>query len=66
MIQARMLAYEKASHEVLAQILDGAELLPMLMAEDTDQTTTFRDMLVDLAQRHRELVFALERFDREK
>jgi hypothetical protein len=65
LIQARKMAYEKVGHEILAEVFDYAEELPMLMARDDDQTGAFREALVALANKHRAFTFAVERFDRD-
>ena len=62
-VQLRTLAYEHADHERLAEALDDAELLPMLMASDDDQTERFRDTLAALAERDRGFSLALQYFD---
>lgn len=64
LILSRSLAHEGKSSD-LATILDIAEYLPMLMLEPDDRTDTFREQLVDLAQRYPAFVHALERFDGE-
>jgi hypothetical protein len=62
LVLARALAYEGKSAEV-AQVLDVAEYLPMLMLERDDKTNEFRDQLVGLAERYPDFQLAVERFD---
>lgn len=69
LVQARLIALqgmngERASAAAeLAAILDGAEYLPVLMLEPRDNSHTFRETLVGLAQRHEEFWAAVQRFD---
>lgn len=62
LVQARALAYEGKTAEV-AQVLDVAEYLPMLMLENDDKTTEFRDQLVGLAEKYPDFQLAVQRFD---
>lgn len=62
LVLARSMAHEGKSREV-AEVLDVAEYLPMLMLEPADRTEEFREQLVDLAQRYPVLTLALTRFD---
>jgi hypothetical protein len=62
LILARKLAYEGKSKDV-AEVLDTAEYLPMLMLDARDCTSTFRDQLVGLVTRRPAFSLALERFD---
>ena len=62
LVLARSLAYEGNSTEV-ADVLDVAEYLPMLMLEPTDRTAEFREQLVGLATKRPKFTLALERFD---
>lgn len=53
LVHIRTRAYEKASHEELANLLDDAEYLPALMLEaGTDHTAAFRDYLAGMGKRH--------------
>ncbi|MFO0697508.1 MAG: hypothetical protein U0230_28275 [Polyangiales bacterium] len=65
LVYARLMAYEQASHQDLAYVLDIAEYLPMLMLEERDCTSRFRDQLEGLAARLPSFGVALERFDHE-
>jgi hypothetical protein len=56
------MAHEGKSAEV-AEVLDMAEYLPLLMLEADDRTEEFRQQLADLAQRHPAFGLALTRFD---
>lgn len=63
LVQLRWLAYQRARHELLAELLDCAEHLPQLLADPDDRTRDFRDALADLARRHDGFTLALDRFD---
>jgi hypothetical protein len=64
LVQARLMALEQVHHEVIARVLDVAEVLPMLIArEDRDCTAEFRDHLENLAQLDEGFGQALQRFD---
>jgi hypothetical protein len=63
LVVARALAYERASHELLADVLDTAEYLPLLLLHTSDETAHFRDMLAGLADRDQRFQIALDRFD---
>lgn len=60
------MAYDNAPHSDMAEVLDCAEYLPVLMLEDADRTHEFRGMLVGLAGRFDVFKRALECFDREQ
>jgi hypothetical protein len=63
LIRTRSLAMaETTARKDLASILDYAEHLPRLIASQTDQTTSFREILVDVADRY-QCPFVLQRFD---
>jgi len=62
LVLARSLAYEGKSAE-LADVLDIAEYLPVLMLESVDRTAEFREQLVGLATRRPQFALAVERFD---
>ena len=62
LVLARGLAYEGNSVE-LADVLDVAEYLPVLMLEPADRTAEFRDQLVELAAKRPRFALAVERFD---
>ena len=64
LVLARSLAYEGKSSE-LADVLDVAEYLPMLMLEVADRTAEFREQLVGLATQRTQFALAVERFDAE-
>jgi hypothetical protein len=63
LVHARTMAFEHAAHGDLARVLDVAELLPMLIAENADATAQFRGHLEALVQMNAGFGFALERFD---
>jgi hypothetical protein len=65
LVWLRLRAYEKAPHDELARVLDGAEELPTLFDQKDDMTDYFRSVLVDLAARHEGLGVALDYFDRD-
>ena len=62
LVQARTMAYEGASNDDLADILDAAEALPRLIASEVDETDKFHRNIKDIATRHR-CDFILKRFD---
>jgi len=62
LVLARSLAYQGKSVE-LADVLDVAEYLPMLMLESADRTAEFRQQLVGLASKDARFALAVERFD---
>lgn len=62
LVLARSLAYEGNSAE-LADVLDVAEYLPLLMLEPEDRTAEFREQLVGLATKRAQFALAVERFD---
>lgn len=41
LVQARLMALERAPHDKIAKVLDVAELLPMLIAEKDEATAPF-------------------------
>ena len=61
LVYARMMAADKAPHEDIFNVLDVAELLPMLFLEERDRTEFFREMLTDT--RYPAFVAALDVFD---
>ena len=63
LVQARMMAFEKAPHQTLGKVLDVAELLPMLMTRKDDMTAEFRSHLEDLVRVDAGFAQALQRFD---
>lgn len=65
LVMARAMAYDRAPHADLADVLDTAEYLPMLMLETADRTSAFRETLACLAQRYPRFGIALQRFDEE-
>jgi len=64
LVLARTMAFENEPHENLAQLLDAAEELPLLIARDDDTTDEFRCAIESLTFAHPELRSALEKFDR--
>lgn len=63
LVWARQMAYEKASHEELAEVLDVAEELPTLFLQKDDLTDYFRASLQGLAGKYPRFGLAIERFD---
>lgn len=63
LVRARTMAFDRVSHQTLAQVLDVAELLPMLLAEKRDRTVDFREQLDALVQIDPGFGVALQRFD---
>lgn len=66
LVCARQMAYEKASHEQIAEVLDVAEELPSLFLQEEDLTEYFRRALQGLAAKHQGFGLAVERFDAER
>jgi len=62
LVLARSLAYEGKAAE-LADVLDVAEYLPLLLLEQSDRTEEFRQQLVGLAAARPKFLLAVERFD---
>jgi hypothetical protein len=62
LVLARSLAHDGKSSEV-AEVLDVAEYLPMLMLEPLDRTADFREQLVGLAAKYPDFALAVQRFD---
>jgi hypothetical protein len=65
LILARDMAYRQMSVQVIADVLDVAEYLPMLMLETKDRTEQFRAQLVGLAEKLSQFQLAVSRFDGE-
>jgi hypothetical protein len=63
LVIARLMAYEKDSYERIAEILDVAELLPMLLRDSKDNTEFFRQMLVGCSEQFPKTSFTLQHFD---
>jgi hypothetical protein len=63
LVSARTMAYKKEDHARVAELLDTAEILPMLIRDKEDKTDFFRSMLVECSQCFPETMFALQRFD---
>lgn len=51
-IHARKMAYDKESHEKIAALLDDIEYLPGLINDASDQTETFRQYVVGIADKY--------------
>ncbi len=62
-VHARSRAYDGESAAV-AEILDGFELLPECLADETDRTDEVIDMLHDLAGKHPDCRYIADEFDR--
>jgi hypothetical protein len=63
LVHARTLAFERRPHELLANVLDIAELLPTLIFRADDTTADFRAHLEDLVALDAGFEVALERYD---
>lgn len=63
LVLARKMAYDRVDQKEIADVLDVAEYLPRLLADEQDQTSAFRDCLGDLAARWPNFGSALELFD---
>jgi hypothetical protein len=63
LIRGRTMAYEKAEHAKIADLLDTAEYLAALIHDKEDMTTAFRENLAELAKKHKCGV-ALDEFDK--
>jgi hypothetical protein len=61
-IRGRAMAYEKADHGKIADLMDRAEYLAGMLYEERDMTATFRENLVELATFHN-CGIALTQFD---
>jgi hypothetical protein len=59
----RSLAYDKADQQLLAELLDMAEYLPQLLADERDRTTQFREVLIEMTERCEYFRRAVDRFD---
>jgi hypothetical protein len=62
LIRARAMANEPGKEKEVAKILDYAEHLPRLIANQTDETRNFREILEVVATRF-QCAFILQRFD---
>lgn len=63
LVLLRSLAYDGVTGEELADLLDMAEYLPRLLAEEPDRTREYRETLMGLAERRDDFQLAVERFD---
>ena len=63
LIETRGMSYKKEDYKKIASILEYAEELSRLIVFEEDQTTLFRDILVEITERYNSY-FALQRFDR--
>jgi hypothetical protein len=61
-IRGRTIAYEKADHAKIADLMDRAEYLAALLYDKEDMTKAFRANLLELAERH-QCGIALTKFD---
>jgi hypothetical protein len=61
-IHGRIMAYEKADYNRIADLLDRAEYLAGMFYENRDMTVTFRENLVEIAELHN-CGIALTQFD---
>lgn len=62
LIRARSLANEPNKSRELFALLDNAEHLPRLIANDRDETSNFRNLLEEIGARY-QCAFVLQRFD---
>lgn len=63
LVGARLMAYERAEHDQLAEVLDVAEELPTLLIQRDDMTDYFRAALQQIVTKYPNLGVAVERFD---
>lgn len=63
LVSVRKMAYDRIDQQDIADVLDIAEYLVRLLADEGDQTDAFRSCLCDLASRWPDLGPALEFFD---
>jgi hypothetical protein len=63
LVEGRTMAYDSALHGDLAAVFDAAEVLPILVLKDTDETELFREILVDLVSDYPRMQEAVDRFD---
>jgi hypothetical protein len=62
LVFARAMAYKGKAHKDIADILDSAEYLPYLIANEKDETENFRSHLLSIADKHG-CYSCIERFD---
>ena len=65
LVQARRMAFERESYDTIANVLDVAELLPMLLVERADTTEEFRGCLESLVEISPSFGVVLQYFDGE-
>ncbi len=63
LVLARKMAYDGVEHRSIAEVLDVAEYLPQLLADEHDQTALFGEHLGDLAARWPQFGSAVEIFE---
>ena len=63
LVEARAMAHENVPYRDLADVLDSAEYLPMLMLEDINTSEEFRKTLESICQKFPRFTRALQRFD---
>lgn len=63
LVTARAMAYDGIAADTTASVLDVADYLPRLLADEEDRTEAFRQSLEDLVLVNAGFNFALERFD---
>lgn len=63
LVLGRAMAYDRVAHSEIAELLDIAEYLPRLMAEEADTTEEFRAQLSFMAERWPRFNLALRAFD---
>jgi len=59
---ARTMALFGEEHAQIAHVLDWAELLPQYLAAETDKTAEFENALGEIAEKHPQLLGALNLF----
>ncbi|MES2949847.1 MAG: hypothetical protein V4858_14995 [Pseudomonadota bacterium] len=62
LVRARAMASQKEEYRDIANLMDTAEYLVALIYDNRDMTSTFRENLVDLVERH-QCGIALTKFD---
>lgn len=63
LVLARKMAYDRVDQNEIAAVLDVAEYLPRLLADEHDRTSDFRSNIADLARHWPDFGSALELFD---
>lgn len=66
LVVSRLMAHAAAPHALLAQALDGAEYLVVLLSAAEDRTDDYRRHLVDLCRLDSMFQSAVDAFDQEQ